>query len=334
MGSSVFSGGGLDHICVEILMATYNGERFLEKQIESIQSQQHTNWKLSISDDCSTDRTVEMLRKFKSEDQRIRIVSSGVKHGGAKQNFFHLINNSEADYIMLSDQDDYWLPNKISLSLEKILELEDAHGKESAALVSTDAAIVDEKLATIAPSFLDSEHFPHSHGGLAHCLVENNVWGCLTMFNKALSSIIKCTKAHDDILMHDWWLLLVAKTFGNTALIDTPTVMYRQHADNVVGTAKFSVMNLIRSFDLKHSQDYWLMTQRQARSIIQNYGSSIPKERAAIINSYLSLFSKNRFSRLHLAYKNGNLPTGVARRAGQAGVFLLSGKKISATHQE
>ena len=96
-------------------MATYNGERFIAEQIESIQRQSYKNWRLLVSDDCSTDGTLDVVRRYAAEDGRIRIVSEGVKHGGAKENFFSLMTCSDAPYCMFCDQDDVWLPDKIRL---------------------------------------------------------------------------------------------------------------------------------------------------------------------------------------------------------------------------
>ena len=309
-------------------MATYNGASFVAQQIESIQKQVFDGWTIVISDDSSHDETVEILKKISSEDPRVRILPSESKYGGAKNNFFHLINHSQGDYVLFCDQDDYWLSDKIEMCLEAIGQMEDKWGKSCPLLVSTDAIVADEQLGVIAPSFLDYEAFPHEHGTLPHTLVENNVCGCTIMCNRTLIELAKITDAYEDIIMHDWWLNLIATACGKTALVDIPTLKYRQHSSNSVGTHKFSPFALIRNFDIGESRRYWKRTVKQARKLLELYSGDMTPRNSDIISNYLKLFSSSRIHRIFTAISHGFTPTGLARRAGQIIVFAFSSKKF------
>ena len=133
-------------------MATYNGSCFVGEQIESIQSQTYRNWRLLVSDDCSTDGTLDVVKRFACIDSRIQIISEGVKHGGAKENFFSLMRHSDSRYCMFCDQDDVWLPEKISNTFASMRRLEGEY-QDVPLLVFTDMKVVDGNLATIHESF-------------------------------------------------------------------------------------------------------------------------------------------------------------------------------------
>ena len=108
---------------VDIAMATYNGEAYIEEQLCSILNQTHTDWTLYISDDGSTDSTTSIIEKYLISDARIKLINR-VKQGGVVRNFNKALEATTADYIMLSDQDDFWYENKIELLLNKKSEVE------------------------------------------------------------------------------------------------------------------------------------------------------------------------------------------------------------------
>ena len=126
----------MQKLSLAILMATYNGEEFIREQINSILNQTYKNWKLIIHDDGSTDNTVDIIKEYtKKYPNKIILIEDNIKCNGAKENFSHLIKiaykNFNFDYILFSDQDDIWLPNKIEVSLSKIQEMENKFGKNS-----------------------------------------------------------------------------------------------------------------------------------------------------------------------------------------------------------
>lgn len=317
---------------VEILLATYNGERYLAEQLDSIRRQTYKNWIVTISDDCSTDETLDVIRHYEQIDSRIHLGSAGEKQGGARENFFHLMEISTEDYVMFSDQDDVWLPTKIERSMDRLVSTEAVGKHKVPVLVSTDLEVVDERLNTIAPSFLNNEHFSHSHGTLAHCLVENNVCGCTIAANRKLIDLALRVADYRDssIVMHDWWLLLVAKAFGTSSLVDTPLSKYRQHEANQIGTKSFSLARLVKNYNLETSCAYWNKTFNQVRAFKKTYHELLDGSASEdVINRYLSLPSMRECERLNCARRNGYLPTGASRQVGQAISFLFGSKYLT-----
>ena len=132
---------------VDVLLATYNGEKYLKEQIDSILNQTYQNINLIISDDNSNDSTRKILEEYKKIDNRIKTYLQD-KNLGYIKNFEFLLTKVESNYYMLSDQDDVWLPEKIEKSMKTLKE-------KNADLVFGDLEVVDEKLNTIYPSFGD-----------------------------------------------------------------------------------------------------------------------------------------------------------------------------------
>ena len=227
---------------VDILMATYNGERFVGEQIESIQSQSYVNWRLLVSDDCSIDGTLDVVRRYAERDNRIHVVSEGLKHGGAKENFFALMSCSDAPYFMFCDQDDVWLTEKVGKSLAKLQGLEREHGADTPLLVFCDMKVVDERLSVISDSFERFESLDPQRTELKYVLAQAVGAGCTFLMNRALvQRALKCCDL-GAVNMHDWWVALVAAAFGSISFVDEPLSLYRQHGGNEVGASKFSAV--------------------------------------------------------------------------------------------
>ncbi len=223
---------------IAILMATYNGEKYLREQMNSLLSQSYQNWVCYIHDDGSTDSTVDVIREYCDTYNGKFILADYPKQGGAKKNFLSLLNfhNSKYDeyYIMFSDQDDVWLPNKVEVTHQRMVELEDKT-QDKPCLVFTDLRVVDKSLGTISESFMQySKHNPDKLT-VRNMFVGNPAPGCTMMINRKLENFaVKYTDARR-IEMHDWWCMAIAATFGEIAYLNEPTIMYRQHGDNTLG---------------------------------------------------------------------------------------------------
>ena len=164
---------------IDILMATFNGERFVGEQIESIQAQSYRNWRLLVSDDCSSDGTLDVVRRYAANDERIRIVSEGVRYGGAKENFFALMGKSEAPYVMFCDQDDVWLSRKVEKTFILMNGMEDGYSAKLPLLVFTDMKVVDAELNVIAESFEAFSSIDPSRTALPYVLAQSLGAGCI-----------------------------------------------------------------------------------------------------------------------------------------------------------
>ncbi|MEB0091569.1 glycosyltransferase family 2 protein [Pseudomonas sp. CCI4.2] len=216
-------------------MATYNGEQYLEEQIESIRAQDHLNWKLYVSDDGSTDSTLSLIQKYADLDSRVCVVNTQ-RQGGVVNNFNKALNFSTSDYAMLCDQDDIWLSNKVSVMLASIKERMLVGVIESPILVFSDLHLVDEKNKTIQKSFYRSNNLNPNYNTDAKFLSwRSSVYGCTIIMNRAL--LVRALPLPKGVPMHDQWLSLIAAHTGIVAYANNQTIRYRQHQGNVVGGA-------------------------------------------------------------------------------------------------
>ena len=204
---------------VDILMATYNGEQFIRQQLDSIFQQSYQEWQLIIRDDCSKDKTVEIIKEYQLlHPGRITLIPANQPSGSAQKNFFLLLPYSTAPYMMFADQDDVWLPDKIQLTIEKMQQIETDFDSTMPILVHTDLAITDTDLNVLNPSRYDMHDINPERNKLNHLLVQGIVYGCTLMVNRALLNLITERPKLD--VMHDTWLSLLACTFGQIGYVD------------------------------------------------------------------------------------------------------------------
>jgi glycosyltransferase involved in cell wall biosynthesis len=234
---------------IEILLATYQGEQFLAEQIESILGQSYSEWILLIHDDGSSDGTIEIAKKYAlAHPSKINIIQDGVRTGGAKKNFSHLLSKSSADYVMFCDQDDVWMPTKIEISFAELTKAEQEFGGETPIGVFSDYRIVDSRLNTISESGWKSQQNGAEFSvDIRMLAVRNCITGCTMMVNRAALSV--ALPIPDIAVMHDWWLgLSILKFNGALVPIDEPLLLYRQHSSNVVGSKNFDFPHLLKRF--------------------------------------------------------------------------------------
>lgn len=221
---------------IDILLATYNGEKYLKQQIDSILRQSYQNIRLVISDDCSTDATRDILKDYEEKDERIKVYYQS-ENLGCTKNFEFLLKQVKNEVYMLSDQDDVWLPEKI----EKTYECME---KESADLVFGDLEVVDANLETIEPSF---NHFMKLSRKIKKYLHTNRfnylyncVTGCTIMSKKEWVEKILPLPTKSKYVIHDYWIALIISLQGKVAYMPEKFIKYRQHGNNEVGTEKIS----------------------------------------------------------------------------------------------
>ena len=218
---------------VNILLSTYNGEQFLAEQIQSIQKQTFQDWTLLIRDDGSMDKTREIIAAFVAQDGRIRWINEADSSNlGVIKSFHRLVEHEKADYYFFSDQDDVWLPHKLERSLAEAQK----YSADMPLMVYMDLTVVNQELQILSESMIRSQS-GHANTELIEELTENTVTGGVAMVNHALVQLWHQT---EDILMHDWYLALLATAFGKLVYIDQPGELYRQHDNNVLGARTWS----------------------------------------------------------------------------------------------
>lgn len=221
---------------VQILLGTFNGEKHLREQLDSILNQDIENFELVVNDDGSSDKTSAILQEYAVKYDNI--VVTNTKMGGAKENFSYLLEKSTADYMFLSDQDDIWPPDKMSKLMQLMILSENRHGKECPLLVHSDLRLIDARGNLINSSMWKHQNLnPRWGNSFPRMLTQNVVTGCSTMLNRSLVSA--ATPIPKFAIMHDWWLALVASAFGFIVYTDEVTTFYRQHATNEIGAKKF-----------------------------------------------------------------------------------------------
>jgi glycosyltransferase involved in cell wall biosynthesis len=273
---------------VAILLSTYNGERFLEQQLDSLLAQSHDNFIIVLRDDCSTDSTPSILQRYSDAHPQLfhKIKDDGCNRGPSGSFSLlceYLLSESSAlgfngDNIVacFCDQDDVWAPNKIELSVAALLAAE-AGDKSKPVLVHTDLRVVDASLQPIAPSFVSYQGLEIERHAFAHLAVSNLVTGCTACFNGALLRV--ALPVPKRAIMHDWWLAMVAAGFGKLVFLEETPIAYRQHGSNAVGAKPKKIEQeaagfIARLFALERNA-HLVDVAKQAREFSRSFGSQL-----------------------------------------------------------
>lgn len=201
---------------ISVAMASYNGEKYIKKQIETILENLNDRDELVISDDGSSDMTIEIIRAF--EDSRIKLLNGPKK--GLKKNFENAIKNSVGDIIFLADRDDIWMTNKVN----KVVE---CFKSNDYILIQHDAIVIDDNNTVMFKSF--AEHRKVKTGIIKN-LIKNSYHGCCIAFRKELKKEI--LPIPNNIYLHDEWIGLVAELNGKTYFLNEKLIEYRRHSQN------------------------------------------------------------------------------------------------------
>lgn len=226
---------------LQILMSSYNGKKYLKKQLDTILMQDCeekglASFTLLIRDDGSSDGTQSILEEYsKKYPYKIKWYQGSNK--GVIQSFFDLMSKAdEADYYALADQDDYWFPSKMSTGIKKIRQM--SLGQAKIPLLYCCRPTLADKNLNLLPINVDN---PKMKPGFGNALIENIVTGCTTVFNNKLRQMV-IDKLPKFTTMHDRWMYLIATCFGKIYYDEKSYILYRQHQDNAVGknTEKFA----------------------------------------------------------------------------------------------
>lgn len=308
---------------IQILLATYNASAFLLDQFNSYVGQTHTNWSVLARDDESNDRTEEMLLDLtRAHPGRIELVDRGTPNIGASGNFGRLMELADVDqfnYFAFSDCDDFWKPDKLSQSMNKMHELEARFGQSTPLLVHTDLSVVDRSLSSIHGSFWQFQHLqPENSRRLNRQLSYNVVTGCTMLLN---ASLMRVAKPLPEVApMHDWWISLVAVAMGQVDYVNNATILYRQHGANSIGSKGFSLKylaNRVRNiWSDRGPRGLVRKSQLQARELLERAGPQIAPDRLRIIERWANMPASNALRRRVDSVRFGLLPGDLARNIG------------------
>ena len=237
---------------ISVCIPTYNGEKYISAQITSILSQLDLNDEIIISDDSSTDNTIEILNSF--NDKRI-IIFEGNKFKSPIFNLENAIKQATGDLIFLSDQDDIWLENKVSIMSKELTKAD---------LIISDCFGIDDKEEMLFDSFYSVNN---SKKGLINNFINNSYLGCCMAFNRnILDYVVPFPKK---IAMHDIWIGLNANLIGTVKFIDDKLIYYRRHGSNFSDTSSKSHFNIIFKIKYRLIFAYYVLGRYLKKSSIQ-----------------------------------------------------------------
>jgi glycosyltransferase involved in cell wall biosynthesis len=227
---------------ISVCIATYNGSAYIKEQLVSILDQISNNDEIIISDDGSTDNTLDIVNEL--NDSRIKLID-GERHLGIIKNFERALYAAKGEYIFLCDQDDIWLPGKVKQFLSVLTDN---------ILAVSDCIIVDGNLHEVYPSFFQIRG---SQSGLFHNILRNSYLGCCMAFRKELLKYALPIPKYSP--MHDMWIGLVAETRGKVTFIEKPLTLYRRHNNNASPTSGKSKFNFFKKIKLRVLLSYFLL---------------------------------------------------------------------------
>ena len=268
---------------IDILMATYNGEKYLVEQLDSIINQTYHNWNLLIRDDNSTDKTLEIIQNYHKKDKRIKILKDNKGNLGIVRNFEELLKSSESEFIMFSDQDDIWVENKLDMYLKMIEKI-----KNKGFMIHSDAILFDKNKSNILKDTFISKKAINK--GLENVFFNYFVQGATILISKEIKNFI--LPFPKEVYLHDRYIHLISELFFERIFVNKALIYYRQHGDNQIG-AKNTIRELL-------SKRYFDERDRQLIKIIYNkYGSLLTDDKKKLIEEYFKItdIEKNRFNR-------------------------------------
>ena len=225
---------------IAVLLATYNGARYLDEQLESLWRQTRQDFELVVRDDGSTDGTLDLLRRACAQRPgRIRLLNDDAGRLGPKRSFAHLLERTDARWIAFCDQDDVWVADKLERQVQALQAAEGVGATPRPVLCCSDAAVTDAQLCETDPSYFAKHDLRAVDGrdrALPRMLFRNFAIGATTMINAPLAAL--CRPIPRDAVMHDWWCALVAAVAGTHVVLADPLLRYRQHGANAVGSQR------------------------------------------------------------------------------------------------
>ena len=287
---------------VEILLSTYNGEKYLDEFLWSIFRQEYDSWKLIVRDDGSTDNTHKILHDWNIRfgNRMVLFNSQTTENVGVVRSFSRLMERSAAPYVMFADQDDIWLPRKVSVTMNAMRRQEKQVSVTQPILIHTDLTVVDEKLQVVSPSLWSYQGLSPGRGRLfPRIMVENIIWGCTAMLNRPLIDLVGCIPTAT--VHHDWWVGLVASAFGHIVSLSEPNILWRRHGLNDSEISGILEVSRMARTDLQGARRRLARVFEESRPriamFLQLYRHRLPRVYIAAAEAFLTLPDRNFLDR-------------------------------------
>lgn len=274
---------------IKILMSTYNGEKYLEQQLNSIFNQTEKDFELIVRDDGSSDNTKNILEKYKKRYfEKITIIYGENK--GAKNSFLDLINNVDLDskYYSFADQDDVWLEFKLERAIKKIEE--NIEYDEENIVYCSNYIFVDKNLKNLKDGH-DSNKILNYKLELKNSKFQSMMLGCTIVFTKEfLKKLKKIGKDYENIIMHDYWCYLVASKFSKIIFDKDKTLLYRQHGRNVSAN-EISFLKKFLNIRKRIEKKYLLEKREQSKKFLNLYKEELTQREIEDLRKYIENIS-------------------------------------------
>jgi glycosyltransferase involved in cell wall biosynthesis len=289
---------------ISVVMATYNGEKYLDQQIQSILNQSRPPAEFIVCDDLSTDGTVAILEKY-AQQNKLRYVVNDYRLG-LVANFKKAVSLADdANYIALSDQDDEWLNDKLEKSAALLRQINDP---AVPCMVYSDLILVNQYNEVLNPSFRNERGQHHYQHNIETLFFSNFVNGCASLINPELKR--RFAEIPDDVLLnHDVWMALTALTFGKAQYLALPLVKYRKHENNVSISGNVKPKSKYRSalkellVSVRGKKDYLSAEFITTRRFYNRFFNEMAADKKMYFKKFLSLQQKPYIIK-KLAYRN------------------------------
>lgn len=297
---------------VHIVLATYNGEKYIREQLNSLLENTYQDFSVEVCDDGSTDGTVKIVEEYMKKYGKIRL-HQNEKNLGYVMNFMEGIRRSESPYIMLCDQDDIWYADKIETTFGRMLELEQSSGADVPLMVFTDAMNYDSETGAEMGAFHQNSRLDTRKIDTAHLFMENKCIGCTVMINGAVREYLDILP--EEIRVHDWWLALICSNFGKISYINETTLQYRQHSGNMIGGSGFTDYMKNRVSNLHRQRAAIQETFAQGKAFYVVFGNRLIGKKKKIARIFASMPDSGWIARRWHMIRFGFCKSGLIRNA-------------------
>jgi len=288
---------------ISVALACYNGEKYVEQQLDSIFGQTYPAVEVVVSFDESSDNTFQVVQKFTEKVNFKLVKNNGLK--GVVNNFKNAIQPTTGQYLAFSDQDDVWLTQKLEKSLKLIQSQEKISGQDYPIMVFTELTVTDSKLNTISGSYMTKMGLNPNNTSLAQLLIENVATGCTILMNRAMKDLI--TEMPCDAIMHDVFCAMAASCFGKILYLPITTVQYRQHGSNVIGASEKVISeSLVRTISVRGNKSEFLQSEILNAEVFRNhYHSRLNEKQLNLLDHFIKIKSLSRMQRMIFLWGNG-----------------------------